>query len=72
MQFFSSVQTEFIMPVSVVADDSLFALILRTIMDRSCAATILSEVEQACNSVPLGPLQNNQAILWNYFGFCPR
>jgi hypothetical protein len=33
-----------------------------TNMDRSCAATILSKVEQACNARVKSPLQNNQAF----------
>jgi hypothetical protein len=43
-----------------------------TIMDRSCVATILSEVEQTCNTVGQGLLQNNQAIFQVCFSFCPR
>jgi hypothetical protein len=42
-----------------------------TIMDRSCAATILSEVEQAGNSGILGLLQKHLAIFNAGFSYWP-
>jgi hypothetical protein len=48
------------------------ALIRPTIMDRSCAATILSEVEQAGNAKAQRLLQNNRATFQLCFSFCPR
>jgi len=41
-------------------------------MDRSCAATILSEVEQASKSGTERLLQNNQPIFKTCFGLWPR